>query len=406
MYQKLKISLEYIKILWYTLVNSRRVDFCLLCFIPMLGGIMNSKNIKVVDEHSIDRSASVMFGFELDGSGYVTYSIERDEDNSNVFISKILRNFDNTFSMVDIDDSNEKSMLVDIVKVVITNAVESQADKNNGDSLTLNDGKIIKFMNVSFNKEQRINVQKTYITTVKKEVIRVVEKFYELNLVFEQQKVVDEIFPSVSPVVTSEPIVTEPVIPTVAVSTPTVEVKPEDVNNNAFFGENSVNTQVNSNIAVEPVVQVPVVEVPQVNPVASVVEPITAQPTLVTPDVAVLTENLNNVPENVSDTLIFNASKETNLNEALGEIANNSPIPVENIEPIREFGVETPLVNSQIETPKVDNMNINNTTLSQEMVKKGGFVNNKFFMVIAISFFLASCVFLGYEVFNYFQLTK
>lgn len=385
MYQKLKISLEYIKILWYTLVNSRRVDFCLLCFIPMLGGIMNSKNIKVVDEHSIDRSASVMFGFELDGSGYVTYSIERDEDNSNVFISKILRNFDNTFSMVDIDDSNEKSMLVDIVKVVITNAVESQADKNNGDSLTLNDGKIIKFMNVSFNKEQRINVQKTYITTVKKEVIRVVEKFYELNLVFEQQKVVDEIFPSVSPVVTSEPIVTEPVIPTVAVSTPTVEVKPEDVNNNAFFGENSVNTQVNSNIAVEP---------------------ITAQPTLVTPDVAVLTENLNNVPENVSDTLIFNASKETNLNEALGEIANNSPIPVENIEPIREFGVETPLVNSQIETPKVDNMNINNTTLSQEMVKKGGFVNNKFFMVIAISFFLASCVFLGYEVFNYFQLTK
>ena len=37
---------------------------------------------------------------------------------------------------------------------------------------------------------------------------------------------------------------------------------------------------------------------------------------------------------------------------------------------------------------------------------KSGFANNKFFMVIAIMFFVASCVFLGYEVFNYFQVTK
>ena len=37
---------------------------------------------------------------------------------------------------------------------------------------------------------------------------------------------------------------------------------------------------------------------------------------------------------------------------------------------------------------------------------KAGFANSKFFMVVAVAFFLASCIFLGYEVFNYFQLIK
>ena len=46
---------------------------------------MNSKNIKVVDEHNIDRSANILFAFELDGSGYVSYSIERDAENNNIF---------------------------------------------------------------------------------------------------------------------------------------------------------------------------------------------------------------------------------------------------------------------------------------------------------------------------------
>lgn len=375
---------------------------------------MNSKNIKVVDEHSIDRNASVMFGFELDGSGYVTYSIERDEENSNVFISKVLRNFDNTFSMVDIDDGNEKAKLVDIVKIIITNAVESQADKNTGDSLNLNDGRIIKFMNVNFNKEQRINVQKTYITTVKKEVIRVVEKYYELNSVFEQPKVVDEIFPSVSPVVTSEPVVVEPVVQPISVVSPTVEVKPEVVennvsNNDVFFGGNSINQQVNTNVVAEPIIPSPVLETPQVNPILSVVEPITVQNSIVTPEPVVPAENLNVVPENVSDTLIFDAAKETNLNEALGEVANNSTIPVENINPIREFGVEEPILSTPVVDQNVQPSIVNNTNsnvMSAEMSKKGGFANSKFFMVVAISFFLASCIFLGYEVFNYFQLTK
>lgn len=371
---------------------------------------MNSKNIKVVDEHGIDRNAVVMFGFELDGSGYVTYSIERDEENSNIFISKVLRNFDNTYSMMDIDDVNEKGRFVEIVKMIITNAVESQNDKNNGNTLTLNDGKVIKFMGVSFNKEQRINVQKTYITTVKKEVIRVVEKFYDLVSVFEQPKVVEDIFPSVTPVAPVSPMV-ENVETPVTVSTPIVEVMPENhnvdntvISNGMVFGDSNRNAQmVNSSVNSQQIVNT-VQESPNVIPTPSVVEPITVQPSVVESEPIVQSpQPLNNISNNVSEPLVFNASKEINLNEALGEVASASTIPVENIEPVREFGVEQPVVNQPVDVPVTPDSNV---VTSKGMTNKGGFVNSKFFMVVAIAFFLASCIFLGYEVFNYFQLTK
>ena len=42
--------------------------YVILC--PILGGIMNNKIVKTVDEHNIDRDANVMFAFDLDGSEY------------------------------------------------------------------------------------------------------------------------------------------------------------------------------------------------------------------------------------------------------------------------------------------------------------------------------------------------
>ena len=176
---------------------------------------MNNKNIKIVDEHSIDRNANVMFAFDLEGSEYVTYWIERDEDNGNIFVSKVIKNIDGTFNMMDIDDSMEKAKLSDVVKTLITTAVNDEADKLNGISLTLADGKMINFIAVSFNKEQRINVQKTYITTVKKEVTRVTEKYYDVAVKVEQPEISEDIFPTVTPVVETvqEEIKPEVIIP-------------------------------------------------------------------------------------------------------------------------------------------------------------------------------------------------
>ena len=98
---------------------------------------MNNEKIKVVDEHNIDRNADVIFGFDLEGSEYVSYWIERDVDNSNIFISKVIKNIDGTYNMIDIDDVAEKSKLTDVLKSLITSAVEFQNDKLVGDSVTL-----------------------------------------------------------------------------------------------------------------------------------------------------------------------------------------------------------------------------------------------------------------------------
>lgn len=392
---------------------------------------MNNKSIKIVDEHSIDRNANVMFAFDLEGSEYVTYWIERDEDNGNIFVSKVIRNIDGTFNMLDIDDSMEKARLSDVVKTLITNAVNDESDKLNATSVTLADGKMINFMAVSFNKEQRINVQKTYITTVKKEVTRVTEKYYDVEVKVEQSKIFEDIFPIVTPVVENvqeenrpeltipgvekvdnineEISVIEPIIPEPVLSTPVVEVINKENVSNVNDVEQTIpviepvvvpnnETSVSIPTVVEPItVAEPLMNVEEkkeeVLPISqpeSVIEPVVTSPAVAEP------------AKVEAQPLIFNASKETNLNAALGEVASSASIPVENIEPIREFGVDT-VSNDSVNVEPVIEESVQSKV---EVVRKGGFANSKFFIVVAVVFFLASCVFLGYEVFNYFQLTK
>ena len=300
---------------------------------------MKSKNVKVIDEHNIDRDASVMFALELDGSEYVVYWISRDEDSNNIFVSKVLKNIDGTYSMVNIDDEEKKKEIAEIVKTFISNSVSDQNEKLAGNTTTLSNGKVVSFVNVSFNKEQQISVAKTYITTVKKEVTKVAETYYDV--VVEEAKV-------------------EPILSAAPSVDPVVDIFPE------------------------PVVATPVETTPVVEPAPVVAEP-------------------------VNQGLVFNASKETNLNAALGEVANSTTIPVENIEPVREFGVEEPVVSAETAAPapaSIAPMVQPEMPTDPKVLTRAGFANSKFFMVVAIAFFMASCVFLGYEVYNYFQLVK
>ena len=483
---------------------------------------MNNKNIKVVDEHNIDRNASVMFGVDLNGSEYVVYWIERDENSNNVFVSKVLKNLDGTYNMLNIDDDDKKREVSEIVKYLISSSVSDQNDKLTGFTKTLANGEVAKFITVSFNKEQNINVPKTYITTVKKEVTKVVEDYYDVvsnenqienvltpvtNMeptvvpVVESEPKIEEtitnVVPEVSEVpvsvvevspivqttsVTPEPVVVAPVIPqpvsvetpsatTLAatptevsvdnITVPTNEVKPEVViisNTPAVdlpkVEPEPVNLEVTpvltSTTLVEPSVIVtptpevslsvaevaPVLQTTSVTPEPVAVAPVMPQPVSVETPLAtmptevsvdnvtvptnevkpevvvpvptpVVTEDIMNTNNVTNDQpLVFNAVKETNLNAALGEVANSNTIPVENINVVREFGEETPVVQTFTQPVIAPMVQPNNATEPKMLVKKAGFANSKFFMVVAIAFFMASCVFLGYEVYNYFQITK
>ena len=467
---------------------------------------MNNKNVKVVDEHNIDRNANIMFGVDLNGSEYVVYWIERDETSNNVFVSKVLKNLDGTYNMLNIDDDDKKREVSEYVKYLISASVSDQSDKLVGVTKTLPNGQVAKIIAVSFNKEQNINVPKTYITTVKKEVTKVVEDYYDVvaseteiktvltpvvetpvvtpvvtpEVTPEVEEVITNVVPTpveapttaagdivgepavetpvVAPVVTpvENPVTTDqvvaPVVETV-VETPVVEVPVQTVDQQPILLDPTpvVETPVVTPVVTPEVTPESVVVVPPVQPVPVTPEPVVVAPVatetvmvqntqaatfvttptevpkvetpVVTPEVApvevkaepffpvgptpVVTENIVNTSTVTADQpLVFNAAKETNLNAALGEVANSNTIPVENINVVREFGEETPVVQA-VTQPTIAPMVQPNTGSDPKMlVKKAGFANSKFFMVVAIAFFMASCVFLGYEVYNYFQITK
>lgn len=405
------------------------------------------KNIKVIDEHGIDRAASIMCGIDVDGTDYVIYSIKRDEENDNLFVSKLIKNNDGTSNMVNIEDSMEKSKLADIVKKLITYSINNDADKTTG-VVTLADGKEIKISGVLFNKEQNINVGKTYITTVKRAVTKVGANFYSVEAskaepvvesVFDTPAVSDNIFPEApsnsveapiietpvqsAPVVepilpempannvevepilpetpsVSEPVLSQPVeVATTSVVTPALEpILPETpVINNSVINEPltpSQDLQAKTTIVGGDVASV---EVPKqeefLTPPVSVVEP---KPTPVVATEPSVTQSV--LPEN---QLVFDGSKETNLNVALGEVSKDNILPVSDVAPIREFGQDEPVI--QTSNSSVDASALEKTS-GPVLTRKAGFANNKFFMVVAIAFFLAACVFLGYEVFRYFKI--
>ena len=386
---------------------------------------MNNKIVKTVDEHNIDRDANVMFAFDLDGSEYVAYRISRDEEQDNLFVSKVLKNLDGTFNMIDVDDSTEKSKLNSIVMSLVESSVKSSANKLPSDTLSLSDGNLIKFISVIFNKEQKIKVRKTYVTTVKKEVSRVAEKYYDIVVVKEEPKVVEDIFPTVTPVVdavVSGPVIEPaPVVQPVVVESPVLTVpvvetpKVEQQVTTPVSPVVEVVTPIVSEQPVIPVVEPATVSQPSVSvsaPVSEVTVSVpnttVVQPTpVVATTTAVIPEPVPTVLPSESQPLVFDASKETNLNAALGEVASAETIPVENIAPVREFGVDAPTQTTVNPQPVVAPVVQPDTVVApKKLTKKAGFANSKFFMLVAIAFFLASCIFLGYEVFNYFQITK
>ena len=412
---------------------------------------MESKNIKVIDEHGIDREANIICGFNLSGQQYVLYWIERDSDNDNLFVSKLLKNNDGTFNMINIEDAMEKSKISDIIKQLITYAINSDNDVTNGVVTLGND--TIEINSVLFNREQNINVTKTYITTVKKNVTKVGEDFYKINNVSVEvpsEPLFNDVFEPLSNNINNstesssaenvasdneaqnfmESVINTPQVENTSVASlvndsvgtnvenqnqvNSLNVDNGFVNNNlqtqttVAFDTNLVNSNVNvndnnNNISLE----VPTANtdsnisnvVPNVIPVTPVVNPVPVEPIL---DVQTnqslnINSNLNELPKEESAPLVFDGTKETNLNIALGDVDKNvdAVTPVNDVEALRKFGQHDSIESNTLE-------NVNDKV---PQTNNGGFANKKFFMIIAIVLFIAACCFLGYEAYNYFQLT-
>ena len=295
--------------------------------------------------------------------------------------------------------------------------------------VVLPDGKNVEISSVLLNKEQSINVGKTYVTTVKKAVTKVSEDFYKVaeakkdeptSQIFEAMK--DDVFTStdknLESVKTEEQIQTvvpelpalDPasVIPSTAelpkvepvTTTPLVaEPSKEDLNQGAETPKEEVKSEsgiiLNSNESEK--VEAVVPEMPKVQPILPV-EPIQNIEPVVSPAPVVSTEPIPKV-DNSEPKLFFDGSKETNLNMALGEVSQEKTMTTESegVQALRQFGSDEPVLPPQDPVLPVQE-DVKTLTRSR------GFANNKFFAIIAIAFFVAACVFLGYEAFHYFQI--
>ena len=346
-------------------------------------------------------------------------------------------------------------------------------------NIVLSDGKNVVISNVLFNKEQKINVPKTYVTTVKKAVTKVSEDFYKVKNDLENTKVietspndiidkasealvestvemtmpelnleqpleekmptevnestesieanmpqvdvvkpidqmsvgvqqlpqVEQVKEDVVPSATqATPIIeSEPVIPSVSmpesqeVKSPEVlpvdEAKKAELNG-ALSAAPLEQTKVNEAPIIPQTLEIPNVEKNEgvVPPIVPEINPLPVEPTVIPEVSAPINEQINST----EPKLFFDGSNESNLNKALGEISEEKVVvaPQDGLESLREFGEDQPVVSA----PAQENV--------KTLTRSKGFANNKFFMVIAIAFFIAACVFLGYEAFQYFQLVK
>ena len=84
---------------------------------------MNGDIVKIIDENNIEREAKIITKFNENGFDYVVYTIDRDSENSNIFVSKYVNGIDG-IKFTDIVDAGEKAKIDNIVKDMIKKAVE------------------------------------------------------------------------------------------------------------------------------------------------------------------------------------------------------------------------------------------------------------------------------------------
>lgn len=73
----------------------------------------------IKDENSMERKAKIIAIIENEGNNYVIYGIDRDEQNTNIFVSKLTKDSMGNEIIVDITDQNEKARLNEFVREII-----------------------------------------------------------------------------------------------------------------------------------------------------------------------------------------------------------------------------------------------------------------------------------------------
>ena len=77
------------------------------------------KKFKITDEQNIEREANLITIFENEGKEYAVYSIDRDVETVNIFVSRVEKDAAGNDMLKDIETPEEKAKVDNIVKELI-----------------------------------------------------------------------------------------------------------------------------------------------------------------------------------------------------------------------------------------------------------------------------------------------
>lgn len=102
---------------------------------------MNSREnlVAVIDERGVKRLAKVICKFSVGQRDYMAYSIGRDRETDNIFVSKLVRG-KNEVVMANIVDEKEKAEIDNVIKELIRYADSETAGQRKNNEMNHHEG--------------------------------------------------------------------------------------------------------------------------------------------------------------------------------------------------------------------------------------------------------------------------
>lgn len=75
---------------------------------------------KVLDENNIEHTAEVITAFSYKEKEYLVYSVDEDEENSNILVSRLIKDSEGYDVIEDIEDEAERTEVQNAVKEILS----------------------------------------------------------------------------------------------------------------------------------------------------------------------------------------------------------------------------------------------------------------------------------------------
>ena len=75
---------------------------------------------KVIDENNIEHTAEVITAFSYKEKEYLVYSVDEDEENSNILVSRLIKDSEGYDVIEDIEDEAERTEVQNAVKEILS----------------------------------------------------------------------------------------------------------------------------------------------------------------------------------------------------------------------------------------------------------------------------------------------